>query len=89
MALTFEEKVQCQIMFHREIGEVQAAKYAVHMQEAVDGLSANNDSFVRAYRERIAAEQSVQLTASGVGMLARFGKFLVRLGWWLAKIGGN
>jgi len=87
--LTFEEKVQCQIMFHREIGEVQSAKYAVHLQEAVDGLSANNESFVRAYRERIAAEHNMQLAASGAGMLARLGKLLMRFGWWLVKIGGN
>ena len=36
-----------------------------------------------------AAQQSVQLTAFGVGMRASLGKLLVRLGCWLAKVGVN
>ena len=42
---------------------------------------------IRSWHE--AAQQSVQLTAFGVGGLARLGKFLIRLGWWLASHGGN
>ncbi len=36
-----------------------------------------------------AAEQSVQLTAFGVGMRASLGKLLVHLGCWIAKVGVN
>ena len=39
--------------------------------------------------EENAAEQSVQLTAFGVGWRARLGNYLIRLGCRLAKVGGN
>ena len=39
--------------------------------------------------ENLSAQQSVQLTASGVGMRARFGNWLVRLGNQIAGNGGN
>lgn len=77
------------MVFHRDIGERKTAEFAVHQQEAIDGLARNNKEFVYEYRKLFAAEHCVQLTASGAGMLARLGKLLVRLGWWLAKIGGN
>lgn len=87
--ITFEEKVEAMIMFNRQIGERKAAEFAVRLDDVVENLGRNNESFVQAFREMLAAEHGVQLTASGVGVLARFGKLLVRLGWWLAKIGGN
>lgn len=37
----------------------------------------------------VAAQQSVHPTASGIGMLARFGHWLVRLGWCLIQNGGG
>ena len=38
---------------------------------------------------KYSAQQSVHLTAFGVGMLARLGSMLVRLGFALCKIGGR
>lgn len=40
-------------------------------------------------RDWIAAEHHVHLTASGVGMLTRLGNLFIRLGRWLARIGGK
>ena len=36
-----------------------------------------------------AAQQSVQLTAFGVGWQARLARKIISLGWWLASFGGN
>jgi hypothetical protein len=87
--LTFEERVHVQKVFNREIGEQKTAEFAVHLQESIDGLQSNNQAYVEEYRRMLAADHSVQLIASAVGMLARLGKLFVRFGWWLAKIGGN
>lgn len=38
---------------------------------------------------RYSAQQSVHLTAFGVGMLVRLGSLLVRFGFYLCKIGGR
>ena len=88
MSLTFEQKVHIQTQFHRLIGERQAAEFAVHLQESIDGLQANNDTFVAAYRKS-AAEQSVHLTAFGAGWRARLGNWLVSLGNRIAQSGGK
>ncbi len=37
----------------------------------------------------VAAQQSVHLTAYGAGWLARFGHWLVGIGFYLCKIGGR
>ena len=38
---------------------------------------------------KYSAKQSVHMTAFGIGVLARFGSTLVRVGFFLCKIGGR
>ena len=58
--ITFEEKVEAMIMFNRQIGERKAAEFAVRLDDVVENLGRNNESFVQAFREMLAAEQCVQ-----------------------------
>jgi hypothetical protein len=47
--LTFEEKLMVQIAFNKSVGEDDAARYAVHLQESINGLTANHEAFVAEY----------------------------------------
>lgn len=49
-------------------------------------ISISQMSFIAGVK---AAQQSVQLAASGAGWRECFGKYLIRLGFRLAKIGDN
>ena len=54
-----------------------------------NGKKATYDYAVSYELARYAAQQSVYPTASGVGMLARFGNWLVRVGQWFIQHGGK
>lgn len=58
----FKQRVQAYIMFFRQIGILDAAKYCVHQDATIAGLTANNESFAKAYRESLDAEQGVHPT---------------------------
>lgn len=48
--LSFNEKVEATIKFMQLVGNEETAKYIVHQQEAIDGLTANNQSFINSFR---------------------------------------
>jgi hypothetical protein len=47
----FKAKVEVQKFFFKQLGEEDAAKFTVHLQEAVDGLTENNRKFVETFRK--------------------------------------
>ena len=47
--LTFDEKVNVQITFNACMGVKGAAEFAVHLQETIDGLTNNNETFRQGY----------------------------------------
>jgi hypothetical protein len=49
--LTHEQKVKCMIAFINHVGIDEAANFIVHLQNSVEGLTANNQSFIKAYRK--------------------------------------
>ena len=51
--LTFEEMVTVQMAFNKNVGEKTAAEFTVHLQQAVDGLTENNQAFAHEYRRSL------------------------------------
>lgn len=51
MEVTFEDKVLGTILFINSVSKRELAEFIVNQGEAIDGLTKNNDSFVKAFRK--------------------------------------
>lgn len=66
----FKMRVKAYIMFFRQIGVEEAAKYCTHQDATIAGLTSNNEAFAKAYRESLDNVLLGELEAAGnkVGM---------------------